>query len=77
MSEHEQPRRSRPRPEPPEAVGGRTAGADEGGGHSAKRQRTGVGREEQIHPYPDPPPEDGSGRAPESGDRRPGRSPRP
>ncbi|UUU37898.1 hypothetical protein [Streptomyces sp. NBC_00162] len=60
MSKRE-PRRRRP-PTPPsqggpdEAVGrrlGDTATGDGGaGGHAAKRQQTGKGREEQVRPHP-------------------------
>lgn len=43
--------------EPMDDAGARRPGdaaLDEAGGHTVKHQRPGVGREEQIHPYPPP-----------------------
>ncbi|MEU9035709.1 hypothetical protein AB0D45_12545 [Streptomyces sp. NPDC048352] len=39
-----------------EAVAGEAGdtGRDQDGGHDAKRQRPGLGREEQVSPYPEP-----------------------
>ncbi|MGR4880195.1 hypothetical protein ACIPUC_12260 [Streptomyces sp. LARHCF249] len=63
MSKREPRRRRPPTPpspadeadEAPEALtghlGATTAGGGSAAGHTAKRQRTGTGREEQIHPH--------------------------
>lgn len=65
MSKREPKRRNNPATPPPTAAdeareaheaptgrpGDTAPGAGNGGGHTAKRQQTGVGREEQIRPH--------------------------